>query len=39
MPSKLNISKKNLAAAAFLFFLAKGLFWLAAGTTLALAVR
>ncbi len=34
-----RIAKKRLAAAAFVFFLAKGLVWLAAGTGIVLAAR
>lgn len=39
MSRKLLIANKKLAAAAFCFFLLKGLLWLAAGATLAVAAR
>ncbi len=39
MPLKTLVTKKRLAAAAFILFLLKGLIWLAAGTTLVLAAR
>ena len=38
-PSKPTITKQRIAAAAFIFFLVKGLFWLATGTGLVLAAR
>lgn len=38
-PSKPTITKQRIAVAAFIFFLAKGLFWLATGTGLVLAAR
>lgn len=39
MSQKFPISQKNLVVAAFCFFLLKGLFWLAAGASIALAAR
>ena len=37
-PDKSTLARK-VTAAAFIFFLAKGIFWLAAGTGLVLAAR